>query len=66
MVLDVMSGRDPLDGTTIERDEMSYTNLTLPIKGQKVGFIKEYMTKDLDPDVKQLIEAKIEQRGMEG
>ncbi len=60
IVLDVMSGRDSLDGTTIERDQESYATLDGSLKGQKVGVIKEYMTKALDPAVKQVIDAAIE------
>lgn len=60
IVLDVMSGRDPLDSTTIERDDISYTELSSDIRGKKIGVIKEYMNDDLDPDVKQQIEQGIE------
>lgn len=60
LVLDVMSGRDAYDGTTIERDETSYTELPKDIKGKKIGVIREYFGEGLDPDVKQQIEAAIE------
>ena len=60
LVLDVMSGKDPLDSTTIERDESAYTDLNGDIKGITIGVIKEYMGEGLDPEVKSLIEAATE------
>lgn len=60
LVLDVMSGTDPLDSTTIERDATSYTSLDTHLKGKKVGVIKEYFGDALDPEVKEIITAKID------
>lgn len=57
LVLDVMSGRDQLDGTTIERDTNSYTDLAGDLKGKKVGIIKEYMGDGVDNAVKQTAQA---------
>lgn len=59
LVLDVMSGRDILDSTTIDRDDASYQNPQLPLKGQKIGIIKEYMSDGLQPEVRKTIEAAI-------
>ncbi len=58
-VLDVMAGKDELDGTTIDR-EASYTDLALDLKGQKIGVIKEYMAEGLQPGVRQQTEAAID------
>ncbi len=55
LVLDVMSGKDELDGTTIERDQTSYTELPTELKGKKVGLIKEYMTDDLTGEIKDVV-----------
>lgn len=60
LVLDVMSGRDPLDSTTIERDHTPYTELTTSSKPLTVGVIKEYMGEGLDVEVKKVIEAQLE------
>lgn len=60
LVLDVMSGRDELDSTTIERDKEAYTALPSDLKGKKVGVIKEYMSEALDPAVKKVITAAID------
>lgn len=53
LVLDVIAGQDPLDSTTIERDN-SYTKLGA-INKPKVGLVKEYMEQGVDPKVKELI-----------
>ncbi len=59
LILDVMSGRDPLDATTIERDKESYTDIKQDLKGLKVGVIKEYFSEGLNPDVKSLVKTEI-------
>ena len=51
IVLDVMSGRDNLDGTTIERDKTAYTKLATNLTGIKVGVIKEFFSDGLDKGV---------------
>lgn len=60
LVLDVMSGKDQLDSTTIERDEAEYTHMHGDLKGLKVGVIKEHMTGDVATGVKKEIDAAIE------
>lgn len=60
LVLDVMAGRDDMDGTTIEREATGYTDLEGSLKGKKVGLVKEYMGEGLAPDIKQVIEAAVE------
>jgi len=55
LVLDVMAGRDELDSTTIERDTEPYTDLSLKLKGVKIGILKEYMDDNVAPDVKTTI-----------
>lgn len=59
MVLDVMSGKDSLDGTTIERNVDSYVNPRTDVKGSKIGVIAEYLSEGLQPEVKQVIEQAI-------
>ncbi len=58
-VIDVMAGRDPLDGTTIDRDQAGYTDLSTDVKGKKIGVIKEYMGEGLDEGVKAQIESAV-------
>lgn len=58
LVIDVMSGKDPLDGTTIERDHVPYTQLDMPTK-PTVGIVKEYFGDGVDPKVREQIEAAV-------
>lgn len=60
LVLEIMSGRDELDSTTIERDGQPYDKLEYDFAGKKIGIVKEYMEQGVDPDVKQIIEASFE------
>lgn len=60
LVLDVMSGRDALDGTTIERDSETYVSAAA-VKGKKIGVIKEYFGEGLDTGVRAQIDAAIDQ-----
>lgn len=59
LVLDVMSGRDPLDSTTIERDANSYTELDDFDKKPTIGIIKEYFDGKLDNGVDEVIQDAI-------
>jgi len=59
-VIDVMAGRDPLDSTTIERDEAGYTDLPTDVRGKRVGVIKEYMEQGVSDEVKTVIQAAID------
>lgn len=60
MVLDAMSGADPLDSTTVERIKDSYASLNGDIKGKKIGVVKEYFAEGLDPDVARTIKEAID------
>ncbi len=55
LVLDVMSGIDTLDSTTIERPSESFTHLQGVLRGKKIGIIKEYMGEGLQPEVKTVL-----------
>ncbi|MGH7192714.1 MAG: amidase family protein, partial [Candidatus Saccharimonadales bacterium] len=59
LVIDVMAGRDDMDGTTIERQD-SYTDLQGSLKGKKIGIIKEWMGEGLDAGVKAQIDAAVD------
>lgn len=60
VVIDVMAGRDPLDGTTIERDAVGYTDLATDVRGKKIGVVKEYMNEGVSPELKAVIEQAID------
>ncbi|MEK7095843.1 MAG: Asp-tRNA(Asn)/Glu-tRNA(Gln) amidotransferase subunit GatA [Patescibacteria group bacterium] len=62
LVLEVMSGKDDMDSTTIEKDPKGYGVQVAgySLKGKKIGVIKEYMTAGLQPGVKSVIESAVE------
>lgn len=59
LVLDIMSGKDSLDSTTVERDHTPYTENTLDVAGKKIGLIKECFGKGLDLEVEKAVNATI-------
>ncbi len=59
LLLDIMSGQDPLDSTTIERDHTPYTDNNLNFAGKKIGIIKECFGDGLDSGVRSAVEAEI-------
>lgn len=54
LVLDIMAGKDGLDGTMIDR-QANYTDLKGQLKGAKVGIIREHMGEGMDPGIVKLI-----------
>lgn len=61
IVLDVMSGKDDLDSTTIDIDNLGYSNIaSVDLKGIKFGIISEFMTEGVDDSVKQSINRTID------
>ncbi|QQS20447.1 Asp-tRNA(Asn)/Glu-tRNA(Gln) amidotransferase subunit GatA [Candidatus Saccharibacteria bacterium] len=61
LVIDVMAGKDELDGTTIDRNPTGYvlSPQALNLSSAKVGVIKEWMGEGLDDDVRTAIETAI-------
>lgn len=59
LVLDVMAGKDPLDSTTIDRDEMPYTSLDSDVRGKIIGVVKEYMGEGLQDEVRAQIQLAV-------
>jgi aspartyl-tRNA(Asn)/glutamyl-tRNA(Gln) amidotransferase subunit A len=60
IVLDVMSGKDALDSTTIDKDKDGYFNLEGDLSGKKIGIVKEYFEEGLEPGVKKAMDEAIE------
>jgi len=61
-VLEVLSGIDPRDSTSVPQPVPHYTSgLNGDIKGLKIGLPKEYMVGGLDPEVKQAVDAAVKQ-----
>ncbi len=56
-VIDIMAGKDPLDGTAIERDPASYTDLVTDIAGKKIGLITEWLGEGVADGVKNAVRA---------
>lgn len=56
MVLEVIAGDDDLDATTLKNSAANYSELLGgDIKGLKIGWPKEYFTKDLDKNILALL-----------
>lgn len=60
LVMEVIAGRDELDGTTIQRDKLGYLNTDTAFKGKKIGVIREYLGLGLNEDVKKQIMSAVE------
>jgi len=61
-VLGVISGHDPRDSSSVPQPVANFAaGLSGDIKGLKLGLAKEYMIGGLDSEVKQAIEAAVEQ-----
>ena len=59
-MLNVISGRDPKDSTSVTEPVPDYTAaLGGSIKGLKIGLPKEYMVDGLDPEVKASVDAAV-------
>jgi len=59
-MMNVMSGHDPKDSTSIQREKENYlTGINNPIKGLKIGVPKEFFSEGLDPEVEKIIEQGI-------
>jgi aspartyl-tRNA(Asn)/glutamyl-tRNA(Gln) amidotransferase subunit A len=62
LVLDVMAGPDPLDATTVARaPSYRLPARPQPLAGAKLALIKEYMGAGIDPGVRKVITAAVEQ-----
>lgn len=66
LVLDVISGRDTLDSTTIERDSSPYTEFIDFDKKPTIGIIKEYFEGALDKEVEIVIQSAIKKLSADG
>jgi aspartyl-tRNA(Asn)/glutamyl-tRNA(Gln) amidotransferase subunit A len=60
-LLEVISGHDPRDSTSVPRPVPHYgASLTGDLRGLNVGVPKEYLVDGLDPEVKQATEAAVQ------
>ena len=59
-MMNVMSGHDPKDSTSIEREKENYlSGINNSIKGLKIGVPKEFFSEGLDAEVEKIIEQGI-------
>jgi len=59
-MMNVMSGHDPKDSTSIQREKENYlTGINNSIMGLKIGVPKEFFSEGLDPEVEKIIEQGI-------
>jgi aspartyl-tRNA(Asn)/glutamyl-tRNA(Gln) amidotransferase subunit A len=60
LLLNVMTGFDPNDSTSLERDKEDYTrDLDQPLAGLRVGLPKEFFAEGLNPEVAAAVEAAV-------
>ncbi|MBZ9569810.1 Asp-tRNA(Asn)/Glu-tRNA(Gln) amidotransferase subunit GatA [Patescibacteria group bacterium] len=57
IVFDVISGKDPLDSTSIKTSNIQHP--TSNIKDLKIGVPKEYFAKGIDPEVEKIVKSGI-------
>jgi len=64
MVLDVISGHDPLDSTSENLPSTKCVEALknpISLKGKKIGIVKEFFEKGLDPEVRKVLESALEE-----
>jgi aspartyl-tRNA(Asn)/glutamyl-tRNA(Gln) amidotransferase subunit A len=67
LLLEAMSGFDPRDSTSVDRPVPRYAaELDQPLKGLRIGLIKEFFGAGLDPAVEKCVRAAIELLQREG
>ena len=60
LILDVISGKDENDGTSVNRADMPFSkSFVSSIKGMKIGVAKEFFTLSMDKEVKETIDNMI-------
>lgn len=59
LVVDIISGRDVYDSTTIARQD-HYVPLKADLKGKKVGIVKEYFGEGIDEEVRKSIDSSLQ------
>lgn len=60
LVMDIMAGRDTLDSTTINKPDTSLAIEPSELKNKRFGLIEEWMTEDVDSEVRMQVEKAAE------
>ena len=62
LLLNAMSGFDPRDSTSLEKDVPDYrAELNKPLEGLRIGLPKEYFGEGLSPDINTVVQAALQQ-----
>jgi aspartyl-tRNA(Asn)/glutamyl-tRNA(Gln) amidotransferase subunit A len=60
LVLDIISGKDELDATTINKDSGGYITKASQLTGQRIGIINQYMDEGVSIDVRRGVNSIVE------
>lgn len=60
ILLDVLSGVDEFDGTSADEEVNVLDNIDKDIKGLKIAVVKEFMTDDVNAEVRESVEKAVE------
>lgn len=68
LILDIMAGKDDLDGTTIGRDPEGYEiqKSKFEVRGKKIGVISEYLDKGVEAGTAEIINQSIDKLKLAG
>ena len=66
LLLEVMSGKDDLDATTINKDASGYLVKPSSIKGKRIGLVNQYMGEGVNKEVKKAVTNIVEKLIKEG
>jgi aspartyl-tRNA(Asn)/glutamyl-tRNA(Gln) amidotransferase subunit A len=67
LLLEIISGYDPMDNTSISREVPKYTQgLHGGVKGLRLGVPKEYFIEGIDPEVEKAVRAAIDEYKRQG
>jgi len=51
VVIEIISGRDPLDSTTVQRSKQSYAEMRGSLKNARIGLVKEFISGGVEPEI---------------
>ena len=61
LLMNVISGHDPCDSTSVDRDVPDYTKSLVPdVKGMKLGVPKEYFAQGVEPEIADAVRKAID------
>lgn len=66
LVLDIMSGVDQLDATTIQKNTQGYITKPSLLKGAQIGIVNQHMSEGVNDEVKQSVNLMVEKLASAG